>query len=261
MFLKPSSSAGIGFPREAPGLRTPTPAASFQRLFPISKSNHLLIREATPANPVTRRQPFPDGESVSPLPRWPSFWGAFFFLFCVRFLFASGLPAALKVSSSQRQLHFPTQLPLLPPRRHPRPSGGAAFRLNLPPRQVSALGAAALARGWRKPQTEPYSFAKAEDWGADWPARLSLRSSVPSPGLAGGVGSPRFVSCGCTRLRKRPPHSQCHRSAGLWEQGCQPPGRGASSSLVTSTHRSVFSKPRSHAVIRAPCLPFCRLGN
>lgn len=96
MLLKPSSSAVTGFRREARWPRTPTPAASFQRLFPISKSNHLLIIEATRANPITRRQPFPDGKSVSRLPRWPNFWGAFF---CVRFLFVSGPPAALKVSS------------------------------------------------------------------------------------------------------------------------------------------------------------------
>lgn len=147
MFLKPSSSAVIGFPRKPRGPHTPTPVASFQRPFPISKSNHLLIIEATRANPITRRQPFPDGKSVSRLPRWPNFWGAFF---CVQFLFVSGPPAALNVSppdsSSQRQLHFLTQFPFLPLRRRPRPLGGAAFRLNLPPRQVSALGVADPAR-------------------------------------------------------------------------------------------------------------------
>lgn len=58
-----------------------TPVASFQTLFPISKSNHLLIIEATRANPITRRQPFPDGKSVSRLPRWPNFWGDFSFFF------------------------------------------------------------------------------------------------------------------------------------------------------------------------------------
>lgn len=159
MFLKPSSSAVTGFRREALGLRTPTPAASFQRLFPISKSNHLLIIEATRANPITRRQPFPDGKSVSPLPPWPNFWGAFF---CVRFLFVSGPQAALNVSSPRFLFHFLTQFPFLLPRRHSRPLGGAAFRLNLPPRQVSALGVADLAQEWRKPETEPYSFAKTE---------------------------------------------------------------------------------------------------
>lgn len=37
---------------------------SFQLLFPISKSNHLLIREATLANPITRRQFLPRCEAL-----------------------------------------------------------------------------------------------------------------------------------------------------------------------------------------------------
>lgn len=37
---------------------------SFQLLFPISKSNHLLIREANLANPITRRQFLPRCEAL-----------------------------------------------------------------------------------------------------------------------------------------------------------------------------------------------------
>lgn len=44
---------------------------SFQLLFPISKSNHLLIREATLANPITRRQFLPRCEALlGDGPRW-----------------------------------------------------------------------------------------------------------------------------------------------------------------------------------------------
>lgn len=88
-----------------------------------------------------------------------------FFFFCVRFHFVCGPPAALNVSSPRFFFLEATpfsEFPFLPLRRRPRPLGGAAFRLNLLPRQVSALGIADLAQEWQKPDKEPFSFAKAE---------------------------------------------------------------------------------------------------
>lgn len=215
MFLKPSSSAVIGFPREARGLRTPPPAASFQRLFPISKSNHLLIIEATRANPITRRQPFPYGKSVSPLPRWPSFWGAFFLRpisFCQwsargnSIFLPSSLPSSKEASPPLRRRCLQAKFTAAPGSslRRCRPGAGQA---EAPDRALFICKGG----GWRG------GFARS-----------------PVPPLIGPLFRPsrwRGLTSLCERwqdsAQKKAPHFQCHHSSGQMVTGMLTASLGA----------------------------------